>query len=75
MCGYFLSHCSQLVYPSPLGPKVFWLSQFHGYENVIPDVYFCVSSNIMDRPNLLICHLIFCFLCHIGCVYFSLLLT
>jgi len=39
------------------GKKCCRILQFSRYQNVLPNVYFGISSTLMDRPNP-ICHLI-----------------
>jgi hypothetical protein len=70
-----VQYCVQYMidYLAPLGPKHCWISQFSGYYNITLDVYVSISSNCMDRPNHLICHLISRCFPHL--TFYSLLIT
>jgi len=53
----------QLLYPASPVEAGCRISQFSGYQNVMPDVYLGVSSTLKDRPNP-IWHLMSCPVCN-----------
>jgi hypothetical protein len=50
----------KLVYTAPAGLKCCRISQFSGIYTVALKVHLCILSNLMDRPNHVIYHLIPC---------------
>jgi hypothetical protein len=53
----YFSVTVEVKIPALPGPKRCWMSQCSGYYIIIPNVYHSVLSNLMDRPNHLICPL------------------
>jgi hypothetical protein len=49
----------KLFYPSSSGERDCRISQFSGYQSVMPNVYLNVFSTLMDRPKPIF-HLIYC---------------